>query len=286
MPKQNNIKWRIEDEKELRRVARNFNAKLSREIKKNPKNRSALPQFYNESTEQFESRITIEGLKELIQSRQDYNRIINMLKRFSRRGAERIVEAPDNDYGTMTTVWQRQEAPRLARIVNQRRRVRLENLKDVEMENAEGKLGYTLGERFGMGLASVNRLKPTQAFTPGQSQKDVRYKFMSILKESRVKYFNERDLMLKKNYTDELVRNYNEADIADVISKIRTMDPNLFILKFEAGGNKFEANFAYPPDRGTEEYWNYVNELKAFWLGDTDILDLGGSEALVTLLNQ
>ena len=99
MSRQYNIKWREQDEKELRRVARNFNDKLRREIKKSPQNRGILPQFYNESSEQFESRITMDMLHNLIETRADYNRIVNMLKRFSKRGAEEIVDAPDNEYG-------------------------------------------------------------------------------------------------------------------------------------------------------------------------------------------
>ena len=284
MPTQHSIKWRIEDEKELRRVARNFNAKLGREIRKNPQNKNILPQFYNENTEQFESRITIETIKDLIQTRQDYNRIINMLKRFSKRGAERIVDAPDNDYGTRTTAWQRQETARLVGIVNRKRQERLDDLNNIEMSNAEGKLGYTLGQMFGMGLASVNKLKPTKAFTPSQSQKDLKYKFMSVMNESRTRYYLDRDMLLKNNYIKALVENYNEEDIKDVISRIRSMDPNLFVLKFESRGDKFE--MAYPPERGTEEYDSYVSELKGYWLGNTDILDIAGAGGISTLLNQ
>lgn len=263
MPRQYNIKWRVQDEKELRRVARNFNDKLRREIKKSPENKGALPQFYNERTEQFESRITVKTLQELIQTRQDYNRIINMLKRFSRRGAETIVEVPDNTYGTKVTKWQKQESARLAGLVNRRRQERLDRLNLVEMSTAEGKLGYTLGQMFGMGLASTNRLRPTKAFTPGQSQADVRYKMRSLLEESRAKYYLDKDEVLKQNYIDALTTNYNPEDIKDIISSIRGMDADLFVLKFEARGDKFE--MAYPPARGGEEYKNYVSELRGYW---------------------
>ena len=153
MSQQYNIKWRVEDEKELRRVARNFNDKLRREIKKNPANRNILPQFYNESTEQFESRVSVQMLMDSIKTRADYNRTINMLKRFSKRGAERIIDAPGNVYGGKTTVWQKQEIGRMVGIVNRKRQERLDRLNAVEMINSQGKLGYTLGEMFGMGLA-------------------------------------------------------------------------------------------------------------------------------------
>lgn len=282
MPKQTNIKWRVEDEQELRRVARNFNAKLRREIKNAPQNKNILPQFYNESTDQFESRITIQTLKDSIKTRQDFNRMINMLKRFSRRGAEEIVELPGNEYRTKTTKWQKQEMARMVGIVNRKRQERLDRLNVVEMMNSEGKLGYTLGQMFGMGLASVNKLSPTRAFTRSQSQKDVNYKMRSLINESKTSYYKDRDQLLKDNYIRALTENYNEVDIRDVISAIRTMDPDLFVLKFEARGDKFE--MAYPPSRGSEEYENFVSELKGYWLRENSMLDL--STALTgTLLN-
>lgn len=263
MPKQYNIKWRIEDEQELRRVARNFNAKLDQLVKANPANRNILPQFYNARSGEFESKITVETLKDMIQTRADFKRQLNMLKRFLRRGAEEIVEAPDNEYGTRTTRWQKQEMGRMVGIVNRKRQERLDRLNLVQMANSEGALGYTLGQMFGMGLASANKLQPTRGFTPSQSQTDLKFKMRALIQESRTNYHKEKDEILKENYINALSQNYNRRDIKDVISEIRQMDPDEFVLKFEARGDKFE--MAYPPSQGTEEYNNYVSELKGYW---------------------
>ena len=281
MSKQYNIKWRIQDERELRRVARNFNDKLRRLIKRNPENKSVLPQFYNDKTEQFESRITIANLKEMIGTRQDYNRIINMLQRFSRRGSETIVEAPGNEYGSRTTKWQKAETSRLVGIVNRRRKERLEKLNLVEMMNSSGKLGYTLGQMFGMGLASKNKLQPTKGFTPSQSQNDIRYKFRALMKESASTYHKDRDEILKENYIRTLQENYKTGDIQDVIKSIRSMNSDMFILKFEAKGDAFE--FAYPPD--SEQYQNYLSELKGYWNNNDTLLDYAPAMT-AALLNQ
>lgn len=283
MSKQYNIKWREQDEKELRRVVRNFNDKLRRLVKENPENQNILPQFWNEQTQQFESRVTIKNLKELIQTRADYNRQLNMLKRFGRRGAEEIIEAPTNEYGAKTTKWQKSEMARMAQIVNRRRRERLENLENVKMLDSYGELGYTLGQRFGMGLASRNSLNPIKTFTRSQTQADLKQKVRALMRESASNYAKDRDLMLKENFINELRQNYNEGDISDVIERIRSMDDDLFVLKFEARGDKFE--LAYPPDRGSEEYKNYVSELKGYWLRETTPLDVS-TPLLTTILNQ
>lgn len=271
MPRQYNIKWREQDEKELRRVVRNFNDKLRRLVKKNPANSNILPQFWNEKTQDFENRISIEQVKDLIATRQDYNRQLNMLKRFSRRGAEKIVET-GSDYDARTTKWQQQEQKRLVQTINRRRKVRLDNLNTLEMMNASGKLGYTLGQMFGMGLAEKNKLKPTQAFTRGQSQKDIKWKWRALQMEAKDTYYNERDDMLKQNYIRTLEENFDSADIKQVIENIKGMPAEAFYLKFEAKGDAFE--WAYPPKKGTEDYKNYVAELEGYWTASDNILDL------------
>lgn len=277
MPRQCNIKWREQDEKELRRVVRNFNDKLRRLVKKNPANSNILPQFWNEKTQEFENRITIDQIKELIDTRQDYNRQLNMLKRFSRRGAERIVET-GSDYGARTTKWQEQEQKRLVQTINRRRKARLETLNAVEMMNASGKLGYTLGQMFGMGLAEQNKLKPTQAFTRGQTQKDIKWKWRALQTEVKDTYYNERDEMLKENYIKAITENFDADDIKDVIANIRSMSSDEFYLKFEAKGDAFE--WAYPPKKGSQEYGDYVSELRGYWQKDS-LLDMSPTLASV-----
>lgn len=281
MPTQHNIKWRIQDEEELRRVARNFNRKLNRIESRSPELSSVLPQFYNQKTEEFEKRITVDLLKSMIQTRQDYNRYLNMLKRFSKRGAEDIVVAPGNEYNEKITRWQRDEMLKLKRTVNLRRKVRLEQLNAVQMINSAGPLGYTLGEMFGMGLASVNKLQPVKAFTRGQTKADIRFKMFTLQNEARDNYYKDRDQLLKDNYIGELVKNFNEEDVKDIINTIQNMDNNVFVLKFQARGDKFE--MVYPPERGTQGYKNYVEELHKFWMGNTNTaLDL--APALVPAL--
>ncbi|MBP5699329.1 MAG: hypothetical protein J6W71_00560 [Methanobrevibacter sp.] len=172
------------------------------------------------------------------------------------------MSAPDNTYGSRTTLWQKQEMGRLAGIVNRRRQERLDKLNLVEMMNSQGALGYTVGQMFGMGLASKNQLKPTKAFTPSQSQTDIKYKWRGLLSEAKTKYHLDRDALLKENYIKTLRENYKGDDIKEVIANIRGMDNDKFILKFEAKGDAFE--FAYPPD--DEQYQNYLSELKGYWV--------------------
>lgn len=214
--------------------------------------------------------MSVQQVKELIATRQDYNRQLNMLKRFSRRGAEQIVET-GSDYGARTTKWQEQEQKRLVQTINRRRKARLDTLNAIEVMNASGKLGYTLGQMFGMGLAEQNKLKPTQAFTRGQSQKDIKWKWRALQLEAKDTYYNERDEMLKENYIKTILDNFDKDDVMDIIGEIRGMSSDEFYLKFEAKGDAFE--WAYPPKKGTPEYDDYVKELRGYWKKDT-LLDM------------
>lgn len=249
MPKQYNIRWKPSDNDELRRAVKNFNAKISRLEKKNPHEKAALPE-----------RVTVKQLKSLISTRQDLNREINALKRFSKRGAENIVTAPDNKYNLKITKWQRDEMNRRAAIINRKRKKRLDEIAGIELESRGEKLGYTRGA-IGMGKADEVALSPIRAFTPAMSRQDVKKKFAMIQKESQSGYWRERELRMKANYIKSLEENFNPADIEDVVDAIDEMDFSEFRKVFEAEGGNFE--LSYPPD--AESYQAHLTALKSIW---------------------
>ena len=261
-----NIKWRSQDEREARRVIRNFNDKLRREIAKNPRNKSALPQFYNQETGEFESRITFKNFKNMIDTRADYNRELNALRRFSRRGAESIVNLPGNYNEARTTRWQLQELSRRTSIINQKRQAKLEKKQAIEMVDTLGKTGYTYGEALRMGLIQDNVLRPTTAYTEGMQQGDIKRKYRSLMIESQQKYYNKKDIQLKENFIKGLTESFTKSEISEVIAKIREMDPDEFLVMFDAkAGNAFQD--IYFPNQADRQA--YLDEIKRYWLKQT-----------------
>ena len=86
MSKYHKIRWQDNDLKELQRVVRNYNAKVTRLKKKEPElYKNTLPQFYDERTDSFTDKISVRQLKEIINTRQDLKRELNMLRRFSKK---------------------------------------------------------------------------------------------------------------------------------------------------------------------------------------------------------
>lgn len=255
MSKYHRIKWRESDEQELKRVIRNYNAKVKRLAKKNPQIENVLPE-----------KVSVAQMKELINTRQDLKRELNALKRFSKRGAEEIVVVPGTDYNLKITKWQKTEMNRRVGVINRRRAKRLEEISNTEMTSRGEGLGYTRGE-LGMGKAEEISLRPMNAFTRRMSQTDLKWKWKSILKESKSDFFTERDYLVRENYIKGIKENYDYESVKDIIKQIESIDINEFLNIFNSEGGTFE--MASPDGRLNlkhAEYKGYENALRSIWL--------------------
>lgn len=263
MPRYHKIKWRESDEKELRRVIKNFNSKLARLEKKNPQeyNKNTLPRFWDSKTETYTTRLSVRQMKELIKTRQDLNRELNALKRFSKKGSEKLVEIPNTDDNLKITKWQRTEMLRRVNFINKRRANRLKQIEETEVHQNNEPLGYTRGE-LGMGRIERKKFEPMAAFADSTDKYNVKARWKSIMKQSQHDYFNASDYRLRDNFLKAMTENYNPADVVDVVDAIKNMDIDEFLNKFYQDPDAWTWN--YPPDR--EEYLTYLNQLKTDWL--------------------
>lgn len=252
MAKRYNIRWKPDDEAELKRVVKNYNAKISRLEKKNPEHKNALPE-----------RVTVRQMRELIETRHDLNRELNSLKRFSVKGAEQIVDVPENKYNLKTTKWQKEEMIRRTAVINRTRKRRLEEISKWEMTSGGKSLGYTRGD-FGMGQADEVALSPMKPFNPSMSRKDLTMKFRHIRKESQLNYFSSKEEMLRRNYIEKgLLRTYKEEDVREIIEAIENMDFKEFYKRFQAEGGTMEFASKLP---NNALYDSYVEQLKSTWI--------------------
>lgn len=251
MRKRYNIRWKPDDEAELKRIVKNYNAKISRLEKKNPQMKNALPE-----------RASVKQIKELVSTRDDLKRELNSLKRFSNKGAETIVDVPENKYNLKTTKWQKEEMTRKAALINRRRKKRLEEIKQWEMTSGGQKLGYTRGE-FGMGKADEVALNPIKPFTPTMSRADLNKKFKHLNKEVQSSYFNIKEERLRYNYIQGLRRTYKEEEIEDVIEAIENMDFKEFYKRFQEEGGTMEFASRLPNNAVRDAY---VEHLHSQWI--------------------
>ena len=107
MPKKCNIKWRQVDNNKLSRKVKNFNAKRAKIIKKFPSMEEFLP-----------DKMSVKELRKNIETRQDFNRVINSLNRFSQKNAEEPIVTKQ---GIKTTKYEIKEMSIKVATINRRR---------------------------------------------------------------------------------------------------------------------------------------------------------------------
>lgn len=194
MPKKHTIKWRDKDIKELNRVVRNFNAKISRVAKKNPNQAEFLP-----------DKVSVQSLKGRIGTRQDFNREIASLKRFSRRGAEKI-EVTES--GLTLTQYEIKEVKNKVRITNIKRTV---ERKKLDIDETRGT----------MGQVSERGLRP-KVFSLNKSQKEWEKFVESLEREISSNFKLEQLEKYKENYLNGLIENLGQKgeELANLLKDV------------------------------------------------------------------
>lgn len=241
MRRRYNIRWSDSDDQLLRKTVKNFNAKITRLNKKlPPEKRNALP-----------GKASVKELKEVISTRQDFKREIASLQRFSKRGAEEIVKAPDNYYNVEITEWQRDDMIRRARAINRMRTTRLEKMVNLSATSRGVDVGYKRGEGAGIAKNQEVELMPVKAFTPKQDRYDIREKHSALIRESSDTYWLKREIRVRKNFIKGIRQNFSSVDTTDLINHLERMDIGMFIERFMSEIGVWE--HAYPMSVEEEE---------------------------------
>jgi hypothetical protein len=255
LSKQYKIRWSKSDNKELARVVRNFNAKVKR-LAENPQRlRNETINELNITNETIKNALpemtSVKQLKSLINTRQDLKRELNTLKRFTEKGSEELTIVPDTKYNVIVTKWQRKEMGIRTAVINKRRKTRLEKLQRTKMTSRGQELGYTL-DQIGMGRIEEVSLQPFNAFTRGMQQRDIKYKWGHIMKESQSDYFDKQDYQVKENFLKGLRWNFDFNDVKELIEHIEKMPIDEFLKKFYQEGGTFE--WLYLPEYEEQKY--------------------------------
>ena len=251
MARKRGIRWELYQD-DLNKAVKNFNAKITRLEKKNPELKNALPE-----------KVSVRQIKQLVDNRNDVLREIKALQRFTKRGSEQIIDAPNNQYNLKLTKWQKEEMTRRTAIINRKRKVRRETIAEIEMTSRGKKLGYKRGD-LGMGSIEDNALKPFKAFPKSLNRSELEYKWKNILKESQSTYWTKREQIHKDEYVKAMLQSYQYEDVKDIVDRIEKMDYKEFRKVFEAEGGTFD--FVYQPPDLEDNYEHYLNALKSQWI--------------------
>lgn len=210
MAKNYNMRWRSSDVEELNRVVSNFNNKVRYWDKKG---QQTLPELQR-----------VRDIRENIQSRQDYNRVLNSLKRFSNRGAEEVVS---NKHGVEVTKWHLKEYS-IARAT----RNRATNKRKKELDNLEIDLpGFDKPlTRAELGRTDSNEMRPlVDRFKTARNKKEFEKAFNTAIYQSDPNYFYIRDNRFKENWLNAARAYLQGADgYNELIQFVENMDPTEF----------------------------------------------------------
>lgn len=91
----NKIKWRATDKETLRKGIKSFNAKIDRTLKKHPELVDILP-----------NKISTKSFIENIETRKEFNKALNSLKRIKNKNAFKLIE---NKNGLIKTRYEKNE---------------------------------------------------------------------------------------------------------------------------------------------------------------------------------
>lgn len=266
MSKRPRIDWNKGGKEELAKAIRNYNAKIARVAKKNPKSAGSLPEKVR-----LTDYVGTKNKPGLIQTRADLKREIKSLKRFSNKGAEELVDLPNNEYGTQITKWQKKEIGIRRRIANRRRKERAEMLQGIELESGGQPLGYSLND-IGMGKQDLNQVRPIKDFSRTATNRDVKARWRSLRRETQSTYYDDKDAQVKENYVKALLEHYNQDDVQDILDAVDDMPLKDFMKRFRQSGNTFEivspTGNAMVDLHNQINYEGYVELLRTTWVSE------------------
>lgn len=186
------IRWRQSDIDRITNTVRQFNAAITRELKRNPNFAAVAPE-----------RLTTKGLKEQIQTRQDFNRLINKYQRFYHDKTSRQIVT--NAHGVQTTKWQRKETAIDLRVVNAKRAK--------ARKKASAEKGTLNAER------SMNKRKRIIDFDSIHTQDSWNKIVKSVENESLSRYDRDEKILYYGNYIGAILARLNNPDIAKKVMK-------------------------------------------------------------------
>ena len=201
MSRYSRINWRKGGYNELKRVVKNYNARVDYARAKNP-GAAYLP-----------GKVSAAELKAGIQTRSDLKKTMARLERFTDKTAEPVEIAP----GVQSTRWERQNLSINLRIINRAKTMEKKRTADIEIFADGVTTGTTRGE---MGTPRMEELKPKN-FDPDlvKSLSDwIDYK-NRIAKQAETWHQMETLERYKANYL-KMVEQVFGGDATDIIERL------------------------------------------------------------------
>ena len=241
MPRQYNIKWRNKDKTRLSNTVRQFNAKITRTLKKNPELAPYLPE-----------RLTVQGLRDKIQTRQDFNREIKSARHFLKPGAETPVTSAT---GIRTTRWEKREIGIKVGVINRRR-------------NRELKKMNPTTEKGTMGTIRENNLRPKKYDIDKIKASDWDMFVYGVEKQIMSGYTAQKNELYKQNFIKAVKTAFGSkgTEIVEMAQSI----PADILVELYYNDPVLQVEFIYNPLEMQIKIDNIVEHLEPYAYGGAD----------------
>lgn len=223
------IRWRNEDITKLRNHVRKFNAKITREIKKNPKLKEFLPE-----------RLNVNELRDTITTRRDFNNIIKSVNRFMDKKATQIVTLGN---GVSLTRWEKRELQYKRAAINNRKREQ----RKIVGEVPKGRAG-TLEQYDARDLKRLDEV-PKAAFEGLRKR---------IYRESTEDYKKRKDEQMLANWTQAVFNAFGDEKATKILKMTEGLERSE-LLELILSRDDFSISFMYE-DIAIEDKYNYLLE--------------------------
>lgn len=241
MPRQYNIKWRNEDKTRLSNTVRQFNAKITRTLKKNPELAPYLPE-----------RLTVQGLRDKIQTRQDFNREVKSARRFLKPAAETPVTSAT---GIRTTRWEKQEVGIKVGVINRRRKRKLKEMNPTT-------------EKGTMGTIRENNLRPKKYDIDKIKASDWDMFVYGVEKQIMSGYTAQKNKLYKQNFIKAVETAFGSkgTEIVEMVQSI----PADILVELYYNDPVLQVEFIYNPLEMQIKIDNIVEHLEPYAYGGAD----------------
>ena len=175
---------------------------MTRESKKNPTIIEFLPE-----------RLKVANIRQQIQTRKDYNRLIKSYQRFLKKDSTKLVT---NTQGYTTTLWNKRE---IQYKVNEINRQRAAERKRANVSTYTGTMGSIIANNLKDKKYEFNQINPKNALK----------QLASIDNMVRSTYIPEKIKLYKENYKQALLNNFQEDDAYNIIRLVDKFSDRQFM---------------------------------------------------------
>ena len=241
------IRWRKEDSIELQRAINKFN----RNIKKLEK--------LDNIVDYLPSKVKYADLRQDINSRQDFNRIINSLRAFSKKGAAELVTL---ESGQITTKWQYHRAN-----VARSRAIRTLQVKRISIENdpRAGLMGDARIAEIEATIESLNKLETRKGY-------EFKKSYERIIKIGDLDNELKKAVQYRRNYLDALEQMSGYDNYRMLYKKLLNIRDPFKFFELLKKSTTLRDLFEYYKDKATAQtYGGFASNQDAFNYGLTEL---------------